>query len=120
MRIFLRSLLSAFIFTTLWSSWAYYANSSFGETYAIKAAITQGSFTFINSFIYTVILEFLLNRFKKKNLIIAFLIPNVLLSIILPLLHILRDTPNVSYTVIPVLIIIYIISGLYLISRRKN
>jgi hypothetical protein len=120
MKIFLRSLLSAFLFTSLWSSWAYFANSNKGIEGAKKAAITQGSFTLINSFVYTLILEYLLQRLGKERAWIAFLIPNLIVTLILPLLHILRGTPNVLFTVTPVLFIIYLISGLYVLSKSKD
>lgn len=118
MKILLRSLLSAVVFTSLWSSWAYFANANFGSEYAKKAAFTQGSFTLINSFVYTVILEFLLNRFEGKKRWIAFFTPNLIVTIVLPLLHIKRGTPNVFFTVLPVLLIIYLISGLYTYRRE--
>ncbi|MCZ8341496.1 MAG: hypothetical protein O9301_00550 [Leptospira sp.] len=118
MKILLRSILSAVVFTSLWSTWAYFANVNFGSEYAKKAAITQGSFTLINSFVYTLILEFLLNHFEGKKHWIAFLIPNLIVSIVLPLLHIKRGTPNVFFTVLPVLLLIYLISGIY--TYRKE
>lgn len=112
-----RGLFSGIVFTLLWSSWAYYINSSYGNDVAIRAAITQAGFTIINAFIYTVFME---SMFSKGNsqlnrFVLAFILPNALVTIALVGIHIIRDTPNVSETVMPSLLVVYLLSLFYVL-----
>lgn len=122
-KIFIRGIISGIVFTALWSTWAYYANLAHRAELAKKASITQGSFTIINAFIYTILVEYLFSIGKTKfvRIVLAFVLPNILVTILLTSLHHLRGTPNVLATVTPSLTIIYALSLIYVlvIGPRK-
>lgn len=111
-KILMRGLLSGLFFTALWSSWAYYANSTHGAEAAKKAAITQGSFTIINAFLFTVIMEYMFSIGKTTlmRVLLAFVLPNSIVAVVLTSLHYYRGTPNVLATVSPSLIIVAVLS----------
>lgn len=111
-KILMRGLLSGLFFTALWSSWAYYANLAHGAAAARKAAITQGSFTIINAFLFTVIMEYMFSIGKTTlmRVILAFVLPNSIVAVVLTSLHYYRGTPNVVATVSPSLIIVAVLS----------
>ncbi len=116
-RILMRGLLSGLIFTTLWSSWAYYANSGAGSAAAEKAAVTQGSFTIINAFLFTVIMEYLffIGRSPLMRFLLAFALPNSIVIVVLSSIHYFRGTPNVLATVAPSLTIVAALSLVYVL-----
>lgn len=113
--ILIRGSRNGLIFTTLWASWAYYVNSSSGAELAMKAAITQGCFTMINGFIYSVLMEYLFSLGKNSvsRIFLGFVVPNALLTVILITVHIIRGTPEIAMTVIPSLSTVYVLSMVY-------
>lgn len=116
-KILIRGFLSGMFFTALWSSWAYYANFGYGALAAQKAAITQGSFTIINAFLFTVIMEYMFSIGKTRlaRLLLAFVLPNSIVMVVLTSLHYYRGTPNVLATVSPSLIIVALLSLAYVL-----
>lgn len=112
-----RGMLSGLIFTLLWSSWAYYVNSLFGEYIAMRAAITQGSFTIVNAFFYTVFMEYMFAKRSSRlsRFGLAFILPNVIVSIVLIGLHLVRETPNISATALPPILIVCSLSLTYVL-----
>jgi len=111
-KILIRGALSGLFFTALWSSWAYYANLAHGTAAAQKAAITQGSFTIINAFLFTVIMEYMFSIGKTffMRLLLAFVLPNAIVAVVLTSLHHYRGTPNVLATVTPSITIVAVLS----------
>ncbi len=122
-KILTRGLISGTVFTILWSSWAYYANLQHGAAAAQRAAITQGTFTIINAFVYTIVMEYMFARGNSKltRFLLAFVLPNLVVTILLTRLHALRGTPNILATVSPSLAIVYSLSLVYVlvIGPRK-
>lgn len=122
-KILIRGLLSGAFFTALWSAWAYYANLGHGVAAAQKAAITQGSFTIINAFVFTVVMEYMFSAAKTavSRLLMAFVLPNSVVVVVLTSLHYFRGTPNIASTVAPSLIIVALLSLIYVlvIGPRK-
>ncbi|MCE9598640.1 MAG: hypothetical protein K8S54_11785 [Spirochaetia bacterium] len=122
-KILTRGILTGLFFTALWSTWAYYVNLAHGAIAAEKAAITQGSFTIINAFLYTVIMEYMfaLAKTALMRFVLAFLLPNSIVAVVLTSLHHFRGTPNVLATVAPSLIIIASLSLIYvlIVGPRK-
>ncbi len=122
-KILIRGILSGLFFTALWSSWAYYANMAYGVEAARKAAITQGSFTIVNAFLFTVIMEYMFSIGKTAftRLLLAFVLPNSIVAVVLTSLHYYRGTPNVLTTVAPSLVIVAALSLGYvlIVGPRK-
>lgn len=124
-KIIFRGLATATFFTVLWASWAYYINMVHGEAAAIRAAITQGSFTIVNGFIYTTLMEYLfsLGRTPLARFGLAFILPNILVTVVLSSMHYLRGTNSLVETVAPLLMLIYSLSLLYVLvlgPRKLN
>jgi hypothetical protein len=119
-----RGVISGAIFTLLWSGWAFYINFEHGSLKATNAAIAQGSFTIINAFLYTVIMESLyeVSKTKLTRFINAFIVPNTIMTTILYFVHSLNETPNILGTIVPSLTVVYLISFswvVYIAPRRQ-
>ena len=56
---FQRSLFSAFAALIAYGGWAYLVNSMHGNFAAVKAACVQGSYSFLLTFLMTILIEFL-------------------------------------------------------------
>ena len=116
-KILKRGLVSGTVFTLLWASWAYYANMSHCEAAAQRAAITQASFTVVNAFVYTMFMEYMFSRGNSvlSRFLLAFVVPNLVVTALLTQLHVYRETPNVLATVAPSLSIVYALSLFYVL-----
>jgi len=83
----------------------------------------QGSFTIINAFAFTVVMEYMFSIGKTVfvRLLLAFALPNAIVTVILTSLHCYRGTPNVLATVSPSLIIVAVLSLIYvlIVGTRK-
>ena len=110
-----RGIINGVLFAGLWGSWAYYVNLSDGADIALKSAITQSSFTIINAFVYSVIMEYMYTLGKNifTRFILASVFPNILVTVILVSLHQYRGTPEIFMTVSPPLAIVFILSLAY-------
>ncbi len=99
----LKAVAAAVFFGGLWGSWAYYCNGSFGYSKAMHAALTQFSFSFVATFIFTLVVDFLYERstsFSGK-VMLAFLLPVGAMLGSLVLIHFIRGTPRIMATVLP-------------------
>lgn len=118
-----RGALNGIVFALLWASWAYYINRTSGDAAAFRAAVTQASFTIVNAFVYSVLMEYLfsLSNNKTTQFILAWIIPNTLVTVLLVSIHHLRGTPEIFATVAPPLAVVFALSAAYtfLIGPRK-
>ncbi|KZL16259.1 hypothetical protein PsAD2_03484 [Pseudovibrio axinellae] len=108
---------NAFIFAIIWGCWAWWVNSSHGNEAALRASLTQISFTIVNAFVYSVLMEglfFVIRPVKLRN-IMTFLIPNIAVSVLLTATHMWRGTPNVLATAAAPLCVTFLLSLLYIV-----
>jgi len=119
-----RGAINGIAFTCLWSSWAYFVNSGHGHEAALKSAITQASFTIINAFLFSIVMEFMFSysKGKQQQLVLAFLLPNSITTAVLYAVHWSRETPNIGATILPSIIVVAVFSLTYVlvIGPRKN
>ena len=117
LNIIKRGALTGVFFTCVWSGWAYFANAEYGHAVALKSAVTQASFTIVNAFAFTVVMEFMF-AYSKGNiqrLLLAFLLPNSITTIVLYSMHWYRDTPNIMITILPSIIVVAALSLIYVL-----
>jgi hypothetical protein len=90
---------------------------SHGAHAAQRAAITQASFTIINAFVYTVFMEYMFAKggSRSSRFLMAFVVPNLVVTGLLTQLHVYRETPNVLATIAPSLSIVYALSLFYVL-----
>jgi hypothetical protein len=114
--ILVRGALTGAFFVIFWSGWAYYSNLMYGESEAVRAAITQGSFTLVNTFVYTVFMEYMfaISKSKTARFMMAFILPNIIATVALAGVHISRGTPNILQTIMPILLVFWSLSLVYI------
>jgi len=120
--IFFRGIINSFIFSFIWGAWAYYINRVNGDVGAINAAITQVSFTVINAFCYSVFMEYMFSlsqRFSYR-ILNAWVIPNLLVTVLLISIHYIRETTELMATVSGPLAIIYLVSAYYIYKEQRK
>jgi len=117
LNILKRGALTGTIFTCIWATWAYFANIEHGHAIVLKSAITQASFTIVNAFVFTVLMEFMFaySKGKIQRLMLAFLLPNTMTASVLYSMHWYRDTPNILVTVLPSIFVIATLSLIYVL-----
>ncbi len=121
-KIVKRGVVNAMFFSTLWGSWAYYANMHEGHEAAFRATTTQFLFTLFNTFFYSVLMEYMytLGKSRLSRFVLAALIPSLLVTVVLVYLHYLRGTPEIFVTVAPSLSVLYVVSLVYVFLLRPR
>jgi len=113
-----RSLISAFVGLFGYGAWAFTVNYSHGSVAAAKASIVQGGYSFILTWIMTLLVEGLfqaLSRIIKNDPVIRLITATTVCGVIFSTswwLNIMAGTPEVFKTVV----LGYIIGGLYTFS----
>lgn len=113
----LRSLLSATIGLIGYGAWAWYANSGYGEAAALKAAITQGSYSFSITLVLTLLMEYLYRR--SQSVLLTALPTSLMLYISSYTVNYLAGTPEILMTILPGAIISTIYAIAYSLGLSK-
>ncbi|MCG8435178.1 MAG: hypothetical protein MJA83_14215 [Gammaproteobacteria bacterium] len=105
----------------VWASWAYYVNVEFGRAIGMKAAITQGVFSFVMTFFFTSSVELLYSLSHKRShqYLLAFVTPVSVLGVLLWLTHYFRATPNIAVTIAPSLVLAGVFCISYILAQSK-
>ena len=112
---FQRSLLSAFAALIAYGGWAFLVNSMHGNFAAIKAACVQGSYSFLLTFVMTILIELLYRAFcaiTDNDLLRKILTIVVTCCIIFSVswwVNVLAGTPEIFNTVI----LGYVVGGVF-------
>lgn len=95
--------LGGVVFATLWGGWAFYINSGAGLLTSLRAAVTQGLFSFAMTFFFSVTVDYLYARADSMagKIVLAFLVPVGVMLSALVLVHLATGTPNILLTVGP-------------------
>ena len=115
---FQRSLFSAFAALIAYGGWAYLVNSMHGNYAAVKAACVQGSYSFLLTFLMTILIELLYRvswAITKVDLLSKVLTIVVTCSIIFSAswwVNVLAGTPEIFNTVI----LGYVVGGVFTAS----
>ena len=99
----LRSLLAATAGFVVYGSWGFFVNYAHGLTVALKAGITQGSYSFTLTLIMSLIMEglFQLSERPKVKFSLTFFIPCLLIYSTAWSIHTLAGTPEILLTILP-------------------
>lgn len=116
-----RSLLSAVAGFTGFGVWAYWANIEHGQGAALKAALTQGSFSFIVTFVNTHIIECVYRALddKRCSLAATVLFTSVLVCAMSWLINVVLGTPEILITILPGCVISVAYALAYTLTLRK-
>ena len=115
---FQRSLFSAFAALIAYGGWAYLVNSMHGSFAAIKAACVQGSYSFLLTFVMTILIELLYRAscaITEIDLVSKVLTIMVTCCIIFSAswwVNVLAETPEIFNTVI----LGYVVGGIFTAS----
>ncbi|WP_298869373.1 hypothetical protein [uncultured Gimesia sp.] len=97
------NLVSAFLAFMLWGSWAYYINSANSAQSGIISALTQGTASFMITFVMVRAVTYLYHYFQ--NPVTKIVLPAIVVvsftSVLLVNVHTLMGTPRVFYTILP-------------------
>ncbi len=107
-----KALCYALLLSSLWAVWSFTINSDHGTEQAIRSAITQSAFTFINTFLYTIYVEYINPKdFKRlKRFSVIYLLPNTVTSATLIVIHAITETPNIVETTSPIIVFLFLIT----------
>ena len=116
-----RILLSAFVAFVGYGAWAFYANHAYIFSVSIKAALTQGSYSFVLTLSMTSVMEFLHQALGKvrSRLPLTILITCLFLYITSWGINKLLRTPEILMTILPGMIIGTIYTFSYGLALEK-
>jgi len=116
-----RSLISALSGFFGFGLWAYWVNSDYGHSAATKAAFTQGSYSFIVTFLNTYVIEFVYRCLagRRFRLMITVILTSSLVCSLSWCLNTLLGTPEVLMTILPGCIISSIYGFAYTLALKK-
>lgn len=113
---FQRSLISAFAGLLAYGLWAYFANMAHGFKAGIKAACVQGGYSFVLTFVMTMLIEslyrFLIQKHWQRATVMTIVTVCLTLYASSWLLNYLVGTPEILMTVLPG----YVIGSMYTYS----
>jgi len=104
-----------------YGAWALLINSEHGWMPACKAALTQGSYSFIVTLILALLIEWLfvrLNGVKGRSLWVL-LFAVLILAITSSTLNFVAGTPNILWTILPGLLVSSVYSVLYIAALNR-
>ena len=117
----LRLLVPPFAGFCFYGAWAFYVNMDHGYFMGIKAAITQGGYSFAVTLLLSVLVERLFVRFQSVSLgdyWVGF-IAIALLALVSWAVNALAGTPEILWTILPGLTVSAIYTSVYIITLRK-
>jgi len=96
----LRSLVAATAAGVGYGAWAWFANSAAGDEAALKAALVQGGYSFVLTFLMTHVTQWLY-CYTGGLVWLTTLLSSVLLLITAYAIHVIAGTPEVGLTIAP-------------------
>ena len=118
---FLRSLAAGLAGLVGYGVWAYIANMSHGEEAAMRAALVQGSYSLVLTFVMTLVTEFLYQQLGSVagGLYLTTAVVGGILFASAYSIHVLAGTPEILMTIFPGFAIGTIYTYVYLLGLRK-
>lgn len=116
-----RSLLSAVSGLLGFGIWAYWVNSEHGQLAAIKAALTQGSYSFIVTFLNTYVIECVYRCLVniRFRLVATATLTSLVVCTLSWCVNTLSGTPEVMMTILPGCAISSIYGFAYTLALKK-
>jgi hypothetical protein len=125
MSVLKRSLVSALMISTCFSTWTYFVNFSHPAAIQLKAALTQGTVSLIFGFSMTLLLEWSIGRFQgHSHSLIRIAMPILLTMIIVisvtVIAHWVMQTPEILATILLPACAGFTFCSVYTIKRSKS
>lgn len=116
-----RSLGAALAGFLVYGGWAYYVNMSHGEFIGLRSGLLQGGYSFILTFLTTLLMERLYRSFASHRFpaLLTVLVTGVLLFTVPCIIHSIAGTPEILMTVLPGFLIGMVYTTLYTLSLRR-
>ncbi len=98
-----RSLISATAGFIGYGAWAYWVNQMVSHSVGIKAALVQGSFSFVITLVLSALMEFLHQRFASLRYgnYVTIMVACLILYISSYSINFIAGTPNIIRTILP-------------------
>jgi hypothetical protein len=118
---FVRLLAPPFIGFLFYGGWAFWVNFGAGQTLAVKAAVTQGGYSFTITLFLALLIEWLFLRFKKRSFRLFFisLITCSFLYVTSWSLNYFAGTPNILLTILPGAAVSTVYTVSYILGLNK-
>ena len=116
-----RSIASGLVGLLVYGGWAYFVNSRFGAEAGIKAALVQGSYSFILTMSTTAIMEFLWRKLESvtRPVMATIILINTFTFVIAYSINWIFETPMILLTILPGFTIGIAFTSFYVLSLRK-
>ena len=116
-----RLLVPPFIGLLFYGAWAFWVNYDYGQALALKAAVTQGSYSFVITLVLALIVEWLFLGLKKWPFHLFFigLITCCLLYLTSWSLNYFVGTPNILMTILPGAAVSTVYTIIYIVGLNK-
>ncbi|MDG2277524.1 MAG: hypothetical protein P8L31_06145 [Pseudomonadales bacterium] len=117
----LRSFLSAIAGFSVYGGWAYYVNADHGTGLATMIGLVQGGYSFVLTFVMTLVTEWLFKRFTESKNQVAYVMITILIALFtMPyVIHVFIGTPAIWMTILPGFAIGAMYTGLYVFGLKK-
>ncbi len=112
-----RSFLAATAALIGYGGWAWFANSSAGNAAAWKAALVQGGYSFILTFVMTYVTEWLY-WYTGGRVWLTTLLSSFLLLVSAYSIHLIAGTPEVGMTIAPGFVIGTVYSAFFVVYLK--
>ncbi len=122
MGTFQRSLLSAMARMLFYGAWAFYVNSAYGFSVAMKAGIIQGMNSFFLTFVMSIVMEQFFKCFSLALLrfLATFLSSSILVCLFSWTVNYLANTPEILMTILPGCIVSTVYAFSYTLALEKT
>lgn len=117
----LRLLVPPFAGFCFYGAWAFYVNMGHGYIMGVKAAVTQGGYSFVVTLLLALLIERLFVRFKSMSLgdYWVGMTAIALLAVVSWGVNTLAGTPEIVWTILPGLTVSAIYTSVYIMTLRK-
>ena len=118
----MRSFLAGLAGFVAYGGWAFYANSSHGDMIALRSGVVQGSYSFVLTFVMTIVTEWLFTKLYGKLLWLPTLMV-IVCSVLFTTaytINMIAGTPEILMTIFPGFVIGSIYTLIYVIGLSKK
>ena len=116
-----RSVISALAGFLVYGGWAYFINAQYSQQAGIKAALTQGTYSFVITLVLALFMEWLFERSKHRQhqFKVTFISTCLLLYITSSGVNFLLGTPEILVTILPGSIVSTVYTFSYTLALSK-
>ena len=117
---FQRSALSGALGFVVYGGWAFWVNVGHSQAAGISAGLLQGSYSFFLTLCMTLVMEYLMFKFKRlpQRGLLTVSIVSIITFLVAYSLHWLNGTPEILLTILPGFVIGLVYSIVYVMGLR--